>query len=322
MIALIDRAVKVPQNNHTYVSSCLGPIAPPKSPVASEKGEKPSNNTFEGVFVYLGPNFQDRMSLRLSKVEALLQTHVLQKVTATVYKTDQKFEYAKNGFEFQDFTGTSLGSALEILANGPTSWPDIPEENISNHAKAVEHAMTEWGKKQKIQFSQAVWIDTVYRNTAGGKFGAVHFVHCDFPANDSASTLRGHGDWKDRVVKKLGPMTTEEYEKLNISKIVNVWMPLNKKVEAEPLAMMDVESLKDPSADLRVYEDERVNGGGLYHSVGVVPKPEQRWYIRDNMKLGEGVIFDSCSTPHTAVSLPDQGDKTRRSLECILIFLR
>lgn len=323
------------QNNCTLLGNYLGPDSPIRSQIMQALLKKQTDHkkykltvitfnsdSFEGVLVHLGPNFSDRMSLTLDKGEELLKSKLLQKVTTIIHKTDRKFDFSKNGFEFHDFTGTSLGSAIETMANGPKSWPDIPEATINNHAKAVEESMAAWGKKQKIPFSEVVWIDTVYRNTAGGKFGAVHFVHVDFPAEDSSATLKGHGDWKVRVVKKLGDMTTEAYEKLNISKIMNIWMPLDKHVEAEPLAIMDLESLKDPKKDLRIYEDQRITGGGKYLSVGVMPKEEHRWYIKNNMKMGEVVVFDSCHTPHTAVSLPDQGDKKRRSLECRVLFLK
>lgn len=284
-------------------------------------------DSFEGKVIQLGPNFSDRMTITLDNVDSFLSDKVLQKFSTQVYKTNNTFDFFKNGFEFIDFRGTQLSQAIETLANGPTSWIDMPQASITNHATAVENALSQWGQKQGLQFRHVVWIDTVYRNTAGGKFGAVHFVHADFPAinyssEDYASTLKGHSDWKERVTMKLGAMSTEMYEKLHVSKIVNIWMPLDKKIVAEPLAIMDIHSLGDPKESLRVYQDVRANGGTKYYSVSVLPRVGQRWYIKDNMKRGEAIVFDSCQTPHTAVSLPDQGNKTRRSVECRVIFLK
>lgn len=284
-------------------------------------------DSFEGEVIQLGPNFSDRMTITLDNVESFLHDKVLQKFNTQVYKTNNTFDFFRNGFEFVDFRGTQLSQAIDTIANGPTSWMDMPQISITNHAAAVEHALSQWGRHQGLQFRHVVWIDTVYRNTAGGKFGAVHFVHADFPAinyssEDYTSTLKGHSDWKERVIMKLGAMSTEMYEKLNVCKIVNIWMPLDKKIEAEPLAMMDIHSLGDPKESLRVYQDVRANGGTKYYSVSVLPKAGQRWYVKNDMKRGEAIIFDSCQTPHTAVSLPDQGKKTRRSVECRVLFLQ
>jgi hypothetical protein len=290
--------------------------------VQEQEQAQAKKESFKGEFIQLGPKFTDKMSITLNRVPTLLESQILQKVDAVVQKTSQKFDFHKNGFEFLDFNGSPLATAIESLANGPTSWPDIPAKTISDHASAVENALSDWGKGQGLKFSQVVWIDTVYRNTAGGKFGAVHFAHVDFPSNDHSCTLKGHADWKDRVVKKLGDMTTEAYENLSISKIVNIWMPLDKQIEAEPLAMMDLQTLGDADTHLRIYEDQRATGGDKYFSVGVMPSEQHRWYIKKDMKLGEAVVFDSCKTPHSAVSLPDQGSKTRRSVECRALFLK
>lgn len=280
------------------------------------------DKSFQGEMVHLGPQFTDGMAITLDQIPALLQQQVLQKKTATVYKTTEKFAFDKNGFEFADYSQSPLGKAIEKLATGPIEWQDIPEATIRGHATAVEDALSDWGKTAGVQFSQVVWIDTVYRNTKAGRFGSVHFVHADFPEEDYSITLKGHSTtWKDRVALKLGDLSMDQYEKLQISQIVNIWMPLDEKIEAEPLAMMDLKSLRS-KRDLRVYQDSRVNGGTPYPSIGVFPSDSQRWYIRDGMKRGEAVIFNSCKTPHSAVSLPDQGTKGRRSVECRVLFLK
>jgi hypothetical protein len=280
-----------------------------------------AESSFKAELVHLGPLFTDNMSLAIETAPMLLQQKILQTKVSRVFKTTRKFEFNKNGFEFKDFNNSPLGKAIEKIAIGPPVWTDIPQSTIDEHSTAVENALTNWAKGIGMQFSKVVWIDTVYRNTAAGKFGAVHFTHVDFPDGDHKATLKGHDSWKERVVKKLGELTTEQYEDLPVKNIINMWMPLDEKIEAEPLALMDLQSLKNPTKDLRVYQDARISTGTAYPSVGILPSDGQRWYIRDGMKRGEAVIFDCCKTPHSAVSLPDQGTKGRRSLESRVLFL-
>lgn len=276
---------------------------------------------FHSDVTFLGPKFKDGMPIALDKASELVNGGVLQKKSISIAPTAKRFRFADNGFEFHDFNGNSLGNALQKLGKGPSEWSKIPPETIKTHAKAVEQTLAGWGKDQGIKFKDVVCIDSVFRNTAEGRFGAVRFAHVDFPLDDNKGTLAGHKNWKERVVEKYGEMSFEDYTSLKIGLIVNMWMPLDSQVEADPLAIMDVQTLGIPREYLRIYQDERINGGDKYHSVGVMPTSGQSWYIREKMKLGEGVIFDSCRTPHAAVHLPDQGSKSRKSMECRALFL-
>lgn len=275
---------------------------------------------FNGELVYLGSSFKDEMSLKLTNASELLKNKVLQKTVIKICKTVARFNFSESGFEFHDFSKQPLGRSIFEIAKDPTNAANPCWENRS-FARAVENQMTIWGQSVGIPFSQVVWIDTVYRNTAEGKFGSVHFVHVDFPEVDHSQTLKGHSNWKDRVEEVVGQLNTEQYERLKISKIINIWLPLDKQLEAEPLAVLDVRSIKKES-QLRTYYDERITTGDKYQSVGVFPDEYHQWYIKNKMKLGEGIIFDSCQTPHSAVSLPDQQNKRRTSLECRVIFIK
>jgi hypothetical protein len=276
---------------------------------------------FRGGLVHLGPTFKDGMSIVLQQAPYFLKNRVLENVNSKIHLTEDRFNFFKNGFEFHDHKKTSLGDAIKVFAKGPSEWTLIPDQTIKEHAKEVESFFSTWAKTSGIDFRAVVWIDTVYRNTMAGKFGAVHLVHVDFPSDNHRQTLRGHMNWKDRVVEKLGDMSSETYENLSIKLIANIWMPLDERVVAEPLAIMDTDTLGDRAHHLRVYQDQRLNGGEKYPSVGVRPNPEHRWYIKKDMELGEAVIFNSCLTPHSAVTLPNQGDKTRKSIESRVLFL-
>lgn len=276
---------------------------------------------FASEITFLGPNFRDGMKITLDKADSLVTNKVLQKVSVSVSPTVKPFAFAVNGFEFHNYEKNSLGKATIDLSDGPTEWAKIKKETLDSHARAIEKVLVNWGKKQNFLFRDVICIDSVLRNTIAGRFGAVHFAHVDFPSGDTAATLAGHKNWKDRIVDRLGPMSFDAYTNLKIARIVNVWMPLDPKLEAYPLAVMDTQTLGIPRQHLRIYQDERINGGDKYHSVGVMPHRDQRWYIKKDMRLGEAIIFDSCLTPHSAVRFPDQGEKSRKSIECRAIFI-
>nr|NGX45337.1 hypothetical protein [Chlamydiota bacterium] len=129
---------------------------------------------------------------------------------------------------------------------------------------------------------------------------------------------RGHGEWKDKVVKKLGPMDDKSYEDLAVAKMLNIWMPLDQPLKSEPLAIMDLQSLRN--SDVHPYMAARANGK-QFPSQGVLHHDSQQWIVKKDMTFGEGIIFDSCRTPHTAVTLPEQDIEPRHSVECRILFL-
>ncbi len=278
-------------------------------------------NSFQGDIVHLGENFEREMQLDLDNPSCLLSNKILQTMKTTIYKEDSKFTFNRNGFEFCSFQETPFGNAIADLSKDPMNEETPCWENRT-FARKLEEKMEKWGRNNGLDFSSVVWVDTVYRDTMKGKFKAVHFAHVDFPPNEYTLTLQGHSNWQDRVGEKLTDMTPDNYEKLNVSRIVNLWMPLDQRLEAEPLALMDTQSLSDPNNQLGIYEDRRKSTGETYRSVGIIPAPEHKWYIQKQMTLGDGVIFDCCKTPHTAVSLPEQGNKSRTSAECRVLFLQ
>ncbi len=69
--------------------------------------------------------------------------------------------------------------------------------------------------------------------------------------------------------------------------VVQVWRPINKPVQREPLAIADARSIgvNELIASARIYPDRR---GEVYHSTF---NPEHRWYFFPNMQRNEAVVF-------------------------------
>lgn len=283
--------------------------------------EAVGKKSFIGKFVHIGPKFQDGMAMLPEQIPSLMENGVLQNIHSIVHQTNEKFSFTRNGFEFQSHQGTEFGKAIEELAKDPLNDENPAWENRT-FVKALEKQMSAWGKSQGIDFTDVVWIDTVYRDTKSGLFKAVHLAHVDFPDGNTADILKGHSSWRSRVAEKLGPLTPKEYEKLNVQKIVNLWIPLDKKLTAEPLAMMDCQSVDPKGSHIRVYEDRRTTANEIYKSAAIAAQEGQKWYVKENMTLGDGIAFDCCATPHSAVSLPNQGDNKRTSVECRVLFVK
>jgi hypothetical protein len=104
--------------------------------------------------------------------------------------------------------------------------------------------------------------------------------------------------------------------------VIQVWRPINKPVEREPLAIADGRSIGReelvPSA--RIYPD-RV--GEVYH---ITHNPNHRWYYFSNMQRDEAIVFkcyDSATdgrvrwTAHAAFDHPDSSPHAapRESIE-------
>jgi len=273
---------------------------------------KADQEVFSAEMVHLGPQFKDHDSISLATAYKTLAKGVLEPRTVSILATNDSYDLETNGFTFHEVSQPTK-SALAVLALNP--------EEASHRAAVrseIEKEMVAYAKGQDIAFQQAVCVDSVYRDTSSGPFGAVHLVHIDFPEEDTQANLRGHGEWKDKVVAKLGPMDDKTYEGLAVTKMLNIWMPLDQPLTSEPLAVMDLQSLR--TSDVHPYTAARANGK-QFPSQGVCHHDSQQWIVKKDMSLGEGIIFDSCRTPHTAVTLPEQGDEPRHSVECRILFL-
>jgi hypothetical protein len=111
--------------------------------------------------------------------------------------------------------------------------------------------------------------------------------------------------------------------------VVQVWRPIDKPVQREPLAIADARSIGVneliPSA--RIYPDRR---GEVYHSTF---NPQHRWYYFPNMQRNEAVVFkcyDSLKdgrarwTAHCAfddpTSLPDAPPRESIEMRTLAFF--
>jgi hypothetical protein len=106
----------------------------------------------------------------------------------------------------------------------------------------------------------------------------------------SGPVRNAHNDYTEwsgpQRVRDLLPDEAEELFKHRFA-VVQVWRPIRKPVQSEPLAIADARSLgtKELVASARVYPD-RV--GETYH---MTFNPDHLWYYFPNMERNEAIVF-------------------------------
>ncbi|MBM4264750.1 MAG: methyltransferase [Deltaproteobacteria bacterium] len=106
----------------------------------------------------------------------------------------------------------------------------------------------------------------------------------------SGPVRNAHNDYTEwsgpQRVRDLLPDEAEELIKKRFA-VVQVWRPINKPVEREPLAIADARSIgtKELIGSSRVYPD-RV--GEVYH---ITHNPDHVWYYFPNMQRNEAMVF-------------------------------
>ena len=106
----------------------------------------------------------------------------------------------------------------------------------------------------------------------------------------SGPVRNAHNDYTEwsgpQRVRDLLPDEAEELLKHRFA-VVQVWRPINKPVQREPLAIADGRSIgmKELIPSARIYPDRR---GEVYHSTY---NPLHVWYYFPNMQRNEAIVF-------------------------------
>mmetsp|Transcript_19711 Transcript_19711/g.21926 ORF Transcript_19711/g.21926 Transcript_19711/m.21926 type:complete len:102 (+) Transcript_19711:1-306(+) len=95
-------------------------------------------------------------------------------------------------------------------------------------------------------------------------------------------------------------------------------MPLGP-VGAKPLAILDTSTMTNKRDELVRYTGVR-RFDKCFEAIGVKYRPEHKWHSFPDMDLGDILVFDSNSTPHTAIP-GDSNSPPRRSVETRCMFV-
>jgi hypothetical protein len=165
-----------------------------------------------------------------------------------------------------------------VLVNHQTKMKNFYDEAEvrSVYYKETEELVKQTsGAKRVLVFDHTLRSADMATREAMQVSGPVRNVHNDYT------------EWSGpQRVRDLLPDEAEELLTRRFA-VVQVWRPINKPVQREPLAIADARSIgvNELIASARIYPDRR---GEVYHSTY---NPEHRWYYFPNMQRNEAVVF-------------------------------
>jgi len=288
---------------------------------------------FEGVerkqatTYFIGSKFQNDMPLKVDKKNIKNGIVKNKEITISCYqnkeKLREKFNFKDNGFQF-------CALSDELTASVEQFGSHRFEENYYSEISALAtQFITGWGEKNNIEFSAVIPLGFNYRDQDirnPNDMKPFLITHVDFEKSSIAQTLMSvEKTWKPQFEAVLGEKSHQEYLSLPITQIVNLWMPLNKRPTKNGLAMMDTSSIGSEKS-LRPFTSVPANGSAPFKSLSLRHDKKQVWIAQKSMTLGNGVIFNSFKTPHSAVELAEdlgvQYDKYRKSVEGRFAFIK
>lgn len=222
---------------------------------------------------------------------------------------ETKYTLEKDGFEFRYLPNDSLPILEKITSLSRHNTPQASQIRESLRDLMAQRmtllARYAWGYPDNVV---AIPLDAVYRNTtrqSGNAFQSVGMIHADFTTPREA--LNSFPDtWGPRFKKAL---PNQKYDDLKVERMVNVWIPLDERLDADPLVVF-----KKDSIPLERYTAVRRDGSQFKAQVGVSDKPLKAKYL-SSLGGDKCVIFDGTQDPHTSVEKPEQGLQGRRSIE-------
>jgi hypothetical protein len=152
--------------------------------------------------------------------------------------------------------------------------------------------------------------------------GPSRFVHCDTSEAGAPIILAqniGEEEAKRRMKHRWA--------------ILNIWRPLGRPADREPLALMDGNTVRDEEV-IGVFANLPTGGKGAYgkiYSAGqgwemgqILASDEHKWYYIPNLQLDEAIVFKQFDskkdgrarrTPHTSFESPNDSGPARQSVE-------
>jgi hypothetical protein len=147
---------------------------------------------------------------------------------------------------------------------------------------------------RKVYYAE---IERLVRRESGAKRVEIfdHTIRSGDPARQQALKLREpvkatHNDYTERSgpqrVRDLLPNEAEELLKARVA-IIQVWQPIGRPVERDPLAICDAQTIAP--GDLVTAERRHPNRvGEIYH---LAHNPAQRWYYFPHLPPDQAIVF-------------------------------
>ena len=217
------------------------------------------------------------------------------------------------------------------------------ERNSRNFRKCIRRNLKEYmdefmkyfkkcGNKIGIDYDDLVIVDSVYRNTdknISSPFRSVSAAHIDFDPymTDYAFIYPFIDRWGEKLEKILGKeIYNKDYWKIGkpIVKVCNVWISLTEPtIKNDTLIFCDLQKFNTKQI-VPYIASRRVSGkkrNDKFIAQAIKYSAKNKWYAKQNMKMGEAYIFNSFESPHASAHT-HANNCSRQSIECRLLFIK
>jgi hypothetical protein len=255
-----------------------------------------------------------------------LDDKYLEEKEITLHEIDSSMNLSDYGFGNFYLNSITIDHLLDFIKSETfdQSKLDIIMNDISRLA-------SKFIRKYIVMDVIPVVLDAVYRDSftnTSNKFTKIPLTHMDFDnyMNDINLIEPFMDTWGPQFEKMLGPKGSSRefwfYGK-KIVKICNIWISLTDSIEQDPLGIIDRRTVKEFQVIPYIASRQIIEGRKNYFiATGLKYDPDNKWFFKKNMKFGEALIFDSKFTPHASCTLLNNSNKSRKSLECRVMFVR
>jgi len=217
-----------------------------------------------------------------------------------VNRERNSFNLLANGFEV--ITISDKLSALLSSCVGEYK-ADIKPKAHQEIASMLETWFRETHQKDYI----VIPVDLVIRNLHDKKFKPIIIAHIDFPRVTFNTETIDTFKWNiDSSISKA---------MIDTADMVNVWMPIQYNDDF-PLAVIDKSTVSE--GDKVVYNAPRQNAQ-IFKAVAMQHSNNHRWYAPKLIDRKQAIIFQTLHTPHAAIKLADNPNRTSAEVRCLLL---
>ena len=225
-----------------------------------------------------------------------------------------------------------IGKFKDIEVNSNVkSYRECIRKQLNEYIKIYIKDFKSLGFQLGIDYDDIVIVDSVYRNTSKNvvsNFKSVGAAHTDFDPfmTDYAFVYPFLDRWGSKLENTLGDKVYDNlYWKIGkpIIKVCNIWISLSDPyIKNDHLCFCDLNTFDSSQivpyiASRRETEEKRENN---FIAQGIKFSSKNKWYTKQNMKMGEAYIFESFKTPHGSVHVDN--NFSRRSIECRVLFIK
>jgi len=224
---------------------------------------------------------------------------LLQRYDIDVNREKENFNLMQNGFEI-----INIPESLSELLVG---CGDKYKENVKPIVhKEIASLLQTWFYDVHQKDYIVIPVDLVIRNLHDKKFKPIIIAHIDFPHKSFNTETIDTFKWN------IGSFSQAMLETADM---VNVWIPIQYNNDF-PLALIDKSTVGE--SDKVTYNAPRQNAQ-IFKAVAVQHSNDHRWYSPQLIDGKQAIIFQTLHTPHAAIKLTEDPNRTSAEIRCLLI---